>query len=373
MSCYRRDYDFLGYRYALMSQLATAGLNNVLCMIPARDEAEFSLFPQEDIAFIKGWLTWTDSHIAALRNTVPLPGLDEVGIGLIDGTAAFNKPLSCGSQAEDDEPLGYIWLFNPTYRAHSAEVILDASLSPFDECLYAQHGASPTQQYDLVETYRTGSPATTGTMLASAGYGQKATLHLDGSSCLMVSVHRHKAAENRQEPAQVEPVWRHAQDVKLEPRRMAPDGNVSYFGTATVPSAVYEQLRQRAQAYPIQWDATDADASWLQPQRLLLFLQLNCTTGRSGACDDSMPATLLVANKTIPGLKAYETRCTACTNANHPNTPRRSQRFNGWYWDVSGAFPENTATQVEVRIPQAFAHSVVALAFENTDTVLARA
>jgi hypothetical protein len=47
MRCYKRDYDLLGYKYALLSQLATAGLNNVLCMVPARDEAEFELFPKE--------------------------------------------------------------------------------------------------------------------------------------------------------------------------------------------------------------------------------------------------------------------------------------------------------------------------------------
>ena len=40
MACYRRDWDLLGHPYSLMSQLATAGLNLVLCMIPARDLAE---------------------------------------------------------------------------------------------------------------------------------------------------------------------------------------------------------------------------------------------------------------------------------------------------------------------------------------------
>ena len=80
MNCYKRDYDLLGYRYALMSQLATAGLNNVLCMLPARDESEFTLFPKEDVAFIHDWLAWTDTHIQHLKNTSPLPGMDEVGV-----------------------------------------------------------------------------------------------------------------------------------------------------------------------------------------------------------------------------------------------------------------------------------------------------
>jgi hypothetical protein len=50
-----------------MSQLATAGLNNVVCMIPARDEAEFKLFPSKDVLFIHDWLVWTDSHIQVSR------------------------------------------------------------------------------------------------------------------------------------------------------------------------------------------------------------------------------------------------------------------------------------------------------------------
>ena len=40
-----RDFDLLGYRYSLMSNMATAPLNSVLCMIPARDLEEFELFP----------------------------------------------------------------------------------------------------------------------------------------------------------------------------------------------------------------------------------------------------------------------------------------------------------------------------------------
>ncbi len=60
----------------------------------------------------------------------------------------------------------------------------------------------------------------------------------------------------------------------------------------------------------IKWGLMDDDASWLRPGRLLLFLQLNCSTGRSGACDDTMPASLTVDGSSIRGIKAYESRCT---------------------------------------------------------------
>lgn len=60
----------------------------------------------------------------------------------------------------------------------------------------------------------------------------------------------------------------------------------------------------------VKWAEMDSDASWLQPARLLLFLQLNCSTGRSGACDDKMPASLTVDGAAMKGAKAYESRCT---------------------------------------------------------------
>jgi hypothetical protein len=41
-----QDFDLLGYKYSLLSTVGTAGQNLVVTMIPARDPAEFSMFPQ---------------------------------------------------------------------------------------------------------------------------------------------------------------------------------------------------------------------------------------------------------------------------------------------------------------------------------------
>jgi hypothetical protein len=195
MSCYKRDYDFLGYRYALMSQLASAGLNNVLCMIPARDESEFSLFPDEDVAFIRGWLAWTDAHIEFLKNTVPLPNMDEVGLGLVDGSAAFAHPLSCNFTAVDsdnapqnaDTALGFIWLFNPGYSATRASVMIDDSLSPFDSCIASAATGDgvklmQAQYYDVKQLYPT--PGKT----ERVAFGSEYTSELAGSSAVMLQV-----------------------------------------------------------------------------------------------------------------------------------------------------------------------------------------
>lgn len=194
MNCYKRDYDFLGYRYALMSQLATAGLNNVLCMIPARDESEFTLFPKEDVAFIRDWLAWTDAHIDFLKNTVPLPNMDEVALGLVDGSAAFAHPLSCNFSAahsnattqQVDSPLGFIWFFNPGYSATSASVTLDDSLSPFDSCSTSAHtggrGVMQTQYYDVTQLYPISGKT------ERVAFGSEHTIQLAGSSAVMLQV-----------------------------------------------------------------------------------------------------------------------------------------------------------------------------------------
>ena len=104
----------------------------------------------------------------------------------------------------------------------------------------------------------------------------------------------------------------HAAPVNLVPGPTGKDGNASFTGTATVPAAVFAQLASRAKAYPVPWDIRDDDASWLQPQRLLLFLQLNCTTGRAGACDDKMFASLELDGTPLPALRSYESRCVEC-------------------------------------------------------------
>jgi hypothetical protein len=164
----------------------------------------------------------------------------------------------------------------------------------------------------------------------------------------------------------------HAAALPLAAGPDAPDGNATFVGAVTVPAVVFEQLTARAAAYPVPWDARDEDASWLRPQRLLLFLQLNCTTGRAGACDDRMPAALRVdgAAAPLPPLKAYESRCTQCSNANHPLTPRRSARFNGYYWDVSAAFKAGVGHTVELRLPKAFKGALQGLYFEGVEPLV---
>jgi hypothetical protein len=466
MPCYKRDYDLLGYKYALMSQLATSGLNNVVCMIPARDEAEFKLFPTKDTLFIHDWLVWTDSHIKHLKNTIPLLGRDEVAASLVDGTAAFKRPLGC--ETTETGPLGFVWLFNPGYKPQNATIKFDNSLSPFDACTLDARSASGGFE-DSVNGTRTGvaSPRRTfvveqlypgGTGARRASYGDELTFDLDGSSAIMLQVSYSKNPTDTQpllfglsaesvsftaggleitgatdeygtvvsgatvvlsagacanvlnlarsssglgkinEIAILDTIdcteveagavvtlpplrfggakaapFSHAQAVTLTPGPATGDGNATFTGSAVVPSVVFAQLAARAKAYPVIWDARDDDASWLRPERLLLFLHLNCTTGRSGACNDKMFASLNLDGKEVRALRAYESRCVECTNVNHPFDPRASARFNGYYWDVSTVLKPGIEGELELRLPTTYVASVQGLFFEGVEPVVAEA
>ena len=201
----------------MMAQVATAGLNNVMCMLPARDLEEFKLFPAEDVAFIQAWLNFTDRQLVALRNTVPLPGMDVVTLGGVDGTAAFEQPLSCTNDSRgagdnatggriggnaafervlgvNAHPSGFIFLFNPGYKPASAAVILDDSLSPQSLCTATATATTPTPTLHGGGTSRSGESFVVSEIypeqknVGTYKYGDTVRVVMDGSSAKSFSV-----------------------------------------------------------------------------------------------------------------------------------------------------------------------------------------
>ena len=57
-----RDFDFFGYKFALLSSVGSAGLNSIINTLPARDAEEMEKFPQQDIKFIRDWLAVSATH-----------------------------------------------------------------------------------------------------------------------------------------------------------------------------------------------------------------------------------------------------------------------------------------------------------------------
>ena len=109
-----RDWDHLGWKYSVLSSIATAPMNHVLNYLPARDEAEYAHFAPEDKKWLRDWLDWTDTHRETLRHVRPITGPPQMG--QVDGTAAIT------------EDRGFVFLFNPNQQAINAEFKLDASI-----------------------------------------------------------------------------------------------------------------------------------------------------------------------------------------------------------------------------------------------------
>ena len=112
---FTRDWDLLGWRYSVLSSIGTAPFNHVVDYLPARDEAEFSTFRRGRPALVRatGW-TGRTSIANSCSGCGRSSGRRQ--LGRIDGTAAV----------EGDH--GFVFLFNPNYRALDAVFPLDESI-----------------------------------------------------------------------------------------------------------------------------------------------------------------------------------------------------------------------------------------------------
>ncbi len=153
-----RDWDYLGWKYSLLSSIATAGWNNVLNMIPARDPEEYKNFSAVDKQWFRKWLDWADNNREFLRHTRTILG--QPAIGRVDGTAAI-----VGNR-------GYVFLFNPNYRQLAAEFNLDQSI-----------GLARQDSFRLKEIY-----PREGHWLGEFGYGDRVSLPVEGTQALVFEI-----------------------------------------------------------------------------------------------------------------------------------------------------------------------------------------
>ena len=102
-----RDWDRLGWKYSLLSSIATAPFNHTMSFIPARDEEEFKALSDGGQGLLPR-LAGLDRRPTPrlLRRVRPIIGPPM--IGRCDGTAAIR----------DDR--GFVFLFNPNYRRMDA-------------------------------------------------------------------------------------------------------------------------------------------------------------------------------------------------------------------------------------------------------------
>jgi hypothetical protein len=381
-----RDWDYLGFRYSVLSSIATGGWNNVVDMIPGRDPAEFEHFSDADKSWIRSWLLWTVDNKAFLRNTKTIIG--QPAIDHVDGTSAI-----LGNR-------GYLFLFNPNYKALSAEFQLDSST-----------GLKEKDEFVLKELYPEAGKLIGQPEKGFWKYGNSASLRLDGTSATVLQLvpaaelateilvfgtssidpsHPVQATfDNRilkidraageigtqaevsvllPKEGQVKqleingkrvPYVQHGRYVSTRvkfagtafsrsqevPLKAEPDGSLA--GTFLVPTRVKSQLAKRHDSWPIPWTKEDYDTSWLVPERLLLFLQM-------AEPSDATPVKMELDGSLVRLTRAYA------------SVREHSESFVGWYVDLSQIEPDKTHT-VRLNLPKMEPGHFKGLFFDNVE------
>jgi hypothetical protein len=376
-----RDWDYLGWRYSVLSSIAVGGWNNVLNMIPARDSAERDNFSAADRAWLRRWLDWTVEHKEYLRNTRTILG--QPAFGKIDGTSAI-----VGNR-------GFIFLFNPDARRLTTELRLDASIGLRGSGRFVVRELYPLEGTPVGKpgegTWRAGDdltlaldggsarvleiqPATdvgTPTLFNTPGravlengalevrdvrgeVGTTVTLAVALPTGVRVSRARVNGVDVPLGTRRGSVVELRVQFDGVEFRRLQPAaiGESTFAGGTvrgefTIPKRVFDQLAARKRAWPIPWSPEDSLTTWLVPERLLLYAQF-------AEPNDTWDVRLRVDGQPVEMRKAY----TAVRVV--PST------FVGFYADVSRLEPDRPH-RFELDVPAMRPDQFRGLFFENVE------
>ena len=298
-----RDWDYFGWKFSLLSSISTAPFNHVINYIPARDQNEYNAFSAEDKAFFNYWLDFTDKNIDYLRNIKPILG--QPMVGKCDGTSAIIKDR------------GYIFVFNPNYRELKTSISLDQSI-----------GLIAGKTFILKEIYPAKDEIQQGVLF----YGEKIELNMPG---IGVRIFKIEPAELGNKPvlincaghllAQGDKISvtdvsgiagsektisvilpRKTKIIEFSVNNKKVDFSQSenrittiiqfkgdYFPkafslvkydkqfkkdtittTLVIPERIISQLNRRKVSWPVTYTDDDKIAPWLDPSRLLLYIQI---------------------------------------------------------------------------------------------------
>jgi hypothetical protein len=393
-----RDFDYVGYKYALLSSVGSAGMNSVINTLPARDAEEYEKFPAEDIAFIREWLAWTDAQHELLLSQRPLPIAP--GHGKVDGSymfpGAFGNPCD---RKNNPTCAGYIFQFNPNGRQQAPLPIelgsnlgIDCATSgthatvteifPQKRILEAQvvcgsawqpppifgKSALVVQVSFTRDLERSNRPvlvgvegkasyeARSGTLVLTDVRGEKGSTQwvrvvgLGDSTSPVTSIR----ANGVPVPLPVESGALESEGTGFQLRfgegpRFDPSQEVegkwhsgSFSGSFAVPKWVFTQLSKRNQSYAIRWTDNDLSASWLSPGRLLLGLEAVAVSQPTPAlprvnANSALPPTTTIMAR-VDGHQVPTLKSWNCRGLH------RSDCFNGFYFDLTSVTPEATHT-----------------------------
>jgi hypothetical protein len=383
-----RDWDYLGFKYSFLSSIATAGWNNVVDMIPARDLEEWKHFSAEDKAWIRNWLEWTVRNKEYLRHTRTI--LEQPAMGNVDGTAAM-----VGDR-------GFLFLFNPNYKRLSADFVLDETVGltagtqyllkekyPFAGRVLGKKGAGVWSRGDRVHLELDGTSATVfevvpadqgqapivfnaaamaagappraelrGTALSithvagEPGTAQNIGVLLPGDTQVTGFSVNGKPQQFLQNGKYVEAQVQFDGDCfgKAQQVAVTNAGDGAIEGSFEVPQRIVQQLADRKRAWPIPWTEDDYETTWLAPERLLLFVQ-------SADGSDSTRITASLDDKPLEFRPAYT------------STRVHSPSFVGFYADLSKIAP-GVRHQLKLHLADAEASQLQGVFFDNVEPEL---
>lgn len=386
-----RDWDYLGWKYSLISSVATAPFAHCVDMIPARDEPEYELFMADvqSQQFMKDWFDWTDRNADILRNLRSIIGPPRIGHA--DGTAAM------------DGDHGFIFLFNPNHRKVEAAITLDKSIGLTGGDRFVIKHLYP-EQGKLI-----GKPST-----GVFQYGDKLSLLMDGTTALVLQVQPanesslpllfnatgkvelKKGKLNITEASaevgtNVEiqvllPVGEKVKEVSINGKQkpfeqkgdivtvkcsfageyFSRNHSVTQYDPAfdgsmvkadfVIPERIFDQLRQRKKDWSIDWTEEDLVCTWLAPERLLLYIQFAQPNWK-------MNVEMKLNGEPVEVIKAYSSRTPGRIRMGKGNNT-----FTGFYADISHLKPDQKY-DIEVTLPSSLKPGQFqGIFFENVET-----
>jgi hypothetical protein len=380
----RKDWDYLGWKFSLLSSIGTAPFNHVVNVLPARDEEEHRAFSEEDKAWFRKWLDWTDANAAFLRRLRPIIGPPM--IGRVDGTAAIR------------EDRGFVFLYNPNYGRMEARFRLDASiglargtwfvvreLHPWEGRLIRgpsgelwEHGEEFVMEMDgtqavvleifpMPEDYNEpllfgcpGEAAVKNRILTLTEVkGEPGTEHnirvlLPGGVTIRGLRVNGKTVPFKQDGRRVDARLRFSGPAFSRVQRVG-DHDPEFAGgtfraVLKIPARIFRQLEARKKVWPVDYTEDELRAPWLGPSRLLLYAQ-------TAEPDDALDISITIDGQAIPVLKAY--------NSIDRRAPERT--FLGHYADISHLEPDKDY-EVEIVVPSLAPGRFLGLFLENVET-----
>ncbi len=377
------DFDFLGFKYSVLSSIGTAPMNHVVNFLPARDTNEFAAFTTDMQTWVRDWLDWTDEHFDVLSHLRPI--IHPPQVGKVDGTAALT-----GGE-------GFIFLFNPNYRIRPAVFAMNESIG-FD----AAGPVTLRQLYPDDEKGKLIAPSDKPVWM----YGDVVELDMPGKECMVLEVAPVPAARpllfNRLGYVVKVDDRLHITDVSGEPGdeinlhvlladsasisqvvvngvecRFLQDGDTvtvpvrfpgepfgrrqqigeydpdftggAFTAEAVIPQAVVEQIADRTNQWPVTYTEQEQRAPWLRSDQLLLFVHIADPA-------DTFDVKLTINGETQTLTRAYTSISTSLVH----------RTFVGWYTDVSW-LPAETSHTFEVTMPAMAAGRFQGLFLDTVD------